>query len=601
MSYWNTYLQRRLSRRTALKASAAGAGIAALSLAGCGGGDSGGDDGGDATGLVSKPVDTTSQKKPGGIMALIQSNDPASFDGIGGNAGNAYTNSLHAHSRLTKYVPGKYPNQPDGSVEADAASSWEITPDATQVTFKLRPNMKFDPRPPTNNRPMTAADVKFTWERFSTVSQGRTDLVNSTNPEAPVTSVTTPDASTVVFKLAYPYAPFMIMLPYYRYLSIQPVELEQYAFRSELRGTGPWRLTSYTPSAKIEYRKNPDWYDASKVALDGIDYFIVTEYATQLAQFRSGNLWTFALRQEDILPTKRDLPNTVLQSTGVFTRSFSPYTSFGGGGSTGAIFKDKRVRQAMSMLLDRDLIIDTVYNVSGWEKEGLPVPSRWNSHVPAGIDQYWVDPQGKDMGEGAKYFKFDPAEAKKLLRAAGHNGAIEAIHQYVTNAYGPSYLRYVEMLRGMWESEGDFKFRVEGHDYGSDWVPNYHQGQNKFEGVVTGTISTLPDFDGNLMANFHSIGAKSWVSGPLADSKNDQLIVNQRRELDPKKRAAIIQEWDRYAATEMFTIQSAGEALSFNLAWPWFGNRGVYNAYDAGSEATEQYVHVWYDASKKTG
>src|SRR6266849_7832350 len=73
------------------------------------------------------------------------------------------------------------------------------------------------------------------------------------------------------------------------------------------------------------------------------------------------------------------------------------------------------------MLLDRDLLIDVFYNVSKFEKAGLPMDARWHSHFGAGEPPYWIDPkpQNSKLGEGAAYFKYNVAEAKKQMQAAG--------------------------------------------------------------------------------------------------------------------------------------------------------------------------------------
>jgi hypothetical protein len=66
----------------------------------------------------------------------------------------------------------------------------------------------------------------------------------------------------------------------------------------------------------------------------------------------------------------------------------------------------------VSMSWDRDLWLETFFNISNFAAEGLPVEARWNSHVNANWDGWWLDPQGKDFGPNAKYFKHDIVEGK---------------------------------------------------------------------------------------------------------------------------------------------------------------------------------------------
>src|SRR5205823_11780075 len=166
--------------------------------------------------------------------------------------------------------------------------SWETSPDGLTVTYKLRPNLKYDPRPPTNGKAMTSADVKYAWDLFATKGSGRSNLVNDADPDAPVLSMTAPDAGTVVFKLAFQYAPLGPMLAANRHVNLVPTEAEdKYSIKGDMRGSAASRLKEFVQDARIVYEKNPDWYDAAKVYLDGVTYYVLPQYATRLAQFRA--------------------------------------------------------------------------------------------------------------------------------------------------------------------------------------------------------------------------------------------------------------------------------------------------------------------------
>src|SRR5262249_30530110 len=90
-------------------------------------------------------------------------------------------------------------------------------------------------------------------------------------------------------------------------------------------------------------------------------------------------------------------------------------------------FLDKRVRQAVSMAWDRDLFIDTNYNVTKFAGQGLQVETRWNSALASLWDGWWLDPKGKDLGDAAKNYQHNIAEAKKLMAAAGFPDGIKDV------------------------------------------------------------------------------------------------------------------------------------------------------------------------------
>src|SRR6266511_2952167 len=263
-NYWRSIRYRRLSRRRAIAATAGlgSAGIA-LSLIGCGGGDGDESSGGTKT-AVAKPVDTTSQAKPGGVLKHFMTGEPAHFDAlVSANANVVNFVTPYAYPRLLKWALGKYPTPADGTPEGYAAESFEVSPDKLQVTFKLRQAMKWDSRAPTNGRALDSQDVKFSWDKFGSINQLRSSLVyNATSaPLAPVEAITFPDNRTVTLKLRQPDSRILSLLVSWDTLNIMPREADGgFDPRKDIRGHGPWMLESYEPSVRMVYRKNPDFY-----------------------------------------------------------------------------------------------------------------------------------------------------------------------------------------------------------------------------------------------------------------------------------------------------------------------------------------------------
>ena len=615
--YWTRTLRRRISRRRALSVGAAGT-MSALFLSACGDDDSGGSSTGGTAGttgstssgggtgassqptsapsLVSEPVDTTSEATRGGVLNLI-GGEPNSFDFTAGSGAPNY--GVHAYSRLVKYETFKYPEPALAKAAPDAATSWEVSPDGLTFTYKLRQGMKFDPRPPTNGRDMTTEDVVFSWDRFAELSSFRSTMVNAIDPEAPVESVTAPDESTIVAKLAFPYGPFNIYFGYYRYGQIMPVETDGGGFdpRSDARGTGPWRLKSFTPSVGYEYERNPDWYDADRVYLDGLAYSVIPEYSAALAQFEAGRIGRYEdVEPQDILRTKDSHPEMLLHAGENFLTA-APWIRYSY--LPESPFRDERVRQALSMLLDRDLYVSTFGNVDQFSARGLEVPTRWHSAIPCGMEGYWLDPSDENaLGPGAKFFKFDPAEAKKLLAAAGHSEAIETTFTYATT----SPQEEAAVLKEMWEQGGDFKLTSNVVDFVNEFRPNYSQAANQHEGIAFSGASGYPDVDGWLGVYYRdgSPRAGHVDENGQPDPELNRLILAQRSELDEEKRTALVHEFQKYAATKMYMLNSPGSAPPFQLAWPWLGNFGVFRSNQESWQAAEGWTHYWIDESKRT-
>lgn len=196
---------RRMSRRRLVE-GVTGLGVASAFLAACGG-DSDNESSGSSAPAnapqVSQSQNTTEQAQPGGIYQGFTTTDITNFDPIAATGNVDRGVAAWATSRLFRFQPGV--NEPSkGEVVGDLVESYEINLNALQVTMKLRPNAKWDPRAPTNSRPLDSQDIKFSWDKFKAQSVYRRDWMSELNPAAPFVDVETPDARTAVLKLNYP-------------------------------------------------------------------------------------------------------------------------------------------------------------------------------------------------------------------------------------------------------------------------------------------------------------------------------------------------------------------------------------------------------------
>jgi ABC-type transport system substrate-binding protein len=621
-NFWERYSLARASRRRVLRLGAGGgAALAALSIIGCGGDDDdspSGSTGGSAatgsagtgstgatggtgttgpstSGLLSERVDTTANAVQGGEFIGVVSSDVTSFDSGTGQS-NDVAHALRGYSRLLRHKAIKYPAPIVKEVEADAATEWEISPDGLTYTFKLRPGFKFDPRPPTNGRVMNAGDVQFSIQRFLADSRNRGDLSNEVDPNAPIVSSNAVDDNTIQIKLAFPYAPFLKMMAYFRYISVMPVEAESgFDVRQTMRGTGTWRLADHQPDVRTVYERNDDWYDSSKVFFDKVTYQVIPENATRLAQFRAGaTSYDPSLPQQDLLDLKSDQPELQMLADELFGQG-GQWLRFGY--LPGSVFLDERVRQAVSMLLDRQLYIDTFGNVEQFANAGLEVPTRWNSSFYSGYDE-WIDPQDESaFGQHAKWFRYDPAEAKKLLEAAGHSGTIETILAYPVNHYDATFDRKLAAMQGMLEADENFLFEPYTNQYSGDggWSQTHTNGDGQWEGIASARTSARTDIDQFLFEWFHSESRRSdfTLANGSADTFLDDLLAKQRGESDPQARAALLKEIQQYTASKMYKIWEPGEALGFSLAQQWIGNWGVYRQPEGGAPESEGWIYHW--------
>jgi ABC-type transport system substrate-binding protein len=600
-SYWERILQARVSRRRALAATGASAAGTAL-LAACGGG--GDDDESslpeDRSGLLYKPVVTTDKAVKGGIWKYFTLTAGEGFDPFTGDD-RTFAQTLHVYQRLVGYKAGTVDDLPTGEIVGDAAESWEIAPDQLSITFKLRPGNKFDPRPPVNGKPVTTADAKASWDRFSTLANGRRELVNAANPDAPITAMEFPDASTIIVRLKEPNSTIMPLLGYGWYYQIMPSEAGvSFDMRQEMRGSGPWMLTRFTPSVGYEYRVNPNYYRADQVKLEGSDYPLVTEAAQQLAQFKARQIWGPLQPLPDlVISTKRENPQTNMRLISAFLNLWSKQDLIADK-RDGSIFHDKRLRQAISHLIDRDGFISAFGNLPNFEKEGLPVDWGWHSHLPTswGGAGNWLDAKKGELGESSKYWQHNPSEATKLMQAAGKY-PIETEYTYPgaggysTEVFRTQNQTLIEML----QSGGHFKLTPNTPDYLSEFNPRYLFGHGMFEGIAPVPYGVWPDVVMGIYAIYMPGGRNDYVVKPVP--KAHDLAVSARREFDTKKRNDLVNQWQKAMADEMPTVPWPGQWGQFDLHWPWLANWGAVVPWIGVGMQQDMYPDLWYDRSKE--
>ncbi len=596
-TYWSGVLSRRLTRRRSLSASG-GLAVSAAILAACGSDKEKGDT--DKSSLLSPRVDTSAKAVAGGIWPNVgaDASSGTSLDPYRNAPAGGFTTLAPVYSTLVKFGLGSdgRPPPPANSITGDAAQSWEVSPDGLQVTYKLRANHKFDARPPTNGRAMTAEDVKFSWDRFVGRSIRAGDILHAKNAAGPIESLSTPDAQTVVLKLAFPYASINEIMAYW-YLYVMPTEAEgKFDPLNEARGTGPFIMTRYDLGSRIEYRRNPDWYVKNRPFLEGMDKINVPEYASALAQFESKAIWMFTgfsgVKPDDILRVKHDHPEMDLFQPPLSGESLGFYWTFSQ--REKSPFRDVRLRRAASMAIDRDLFIDTFFNVPEFRSAGLPVETYWYSHLFPECANY-TDPRGKDLGEGAKYFKHDVAEAKKLVAAAGLTDTVDFLSRATPSV---PFRDYPPVTKNMLEEAG-FKLNHKPLDAGSTWRQWKESGGQAYDGIFFNICHGFND-DTLLVDKYTPLGTDTISKDPIPGITDQVMKI--RTEIDLNKKNSMIKQLEKVLAEQMLDIMIDDQPRLFELKWPWIKNVGVSacSGFMLETSSARPYLDYWYDASLKT-
>jgi ABC-type transport system substrate-binding protein len=259
-------------------------------------------------------------------------------------------------------------------------------------------------------------------------------------------------------------------------------------------------------------------------------------------------------------------------------------------------FKDDRVRQAFALLWDRDLFFEAMLNTKKFEAEGLPVQTGYDNALRGpSYTGWWLDPRSKEFGPNAKYFKYDAAEAKKLLTAAGHSTAVDYNVYYGTLAsHTPAYARWVEALNGFGRDSGLFKPVNKELDFATEWQTfRFNQGKFVGQGFIFDTGENDPAND--LFSHYHSSGSRYFgpAGGGGSDPQLDKMAESLLAEFDVKKRIAIAHEVQRYEGGKMYQPRPGG-ATTFRITWPALRNKNVWQ----GDSQGRYLATIWLDQTK---
>ncbi len=582
--YWN---RKQSRRRFVAAASVTGVGAAALALAGCG------DDSSSAktplqlatptVATNATAIDPFKDAKKGGVMKLDLTADPPTIDPYGNVSVTTKTVSNYIYSRLMKYKTGPQFNAANVRPTGDLAETVEASADGLKWTFKLRKGTKFHNIAPVNGRAITTDDIKYSWAKATDAKNGnRLQL-------AFVDKVEYPDAGTVTMTLKAPNAAFTDVMADASLLYIVPTEGESgFNPAKQMIGSGPWVFDSYNPSVSFKVKKNPDWYETGFPLMDGIDFAIIPDYANRLAQFRAGSTDSTAVNANDVVDIKKQVKDSQFgadASVGASAMWFdsdpaSPWS------------KDERVRQALSMALDRDGLTELAFNVKAIKAAGIEAGIAYNNIIPISVKRWWLDPQGKDQGETSKFFKYDPAEAKKLLSAAGYPDGIATPYSYSANVYGAEYTLIAEANIGMMNAAG-FKTTVEAQDYNSKYITQTFIGN--FKGINFGLETSFPEGSGYVLRYYTPDDPNN--HGRIRDAEMAKLALQQQSELDEAKRKAIFWDIQRKNAQHMFYVPTQAGAGTRWVAYQ--GNlRNSLEFYQQGyGSGTERMPYRWKAAT----
>jgi peptide/nickel transport system substrate-binding protein len=412
-------------------------------------------------------------------------------------------------SRLVRYAfadeaTGYY----DLSLKGDLAESWQSSPDQRAWTFKLRRGVKWQNVPPLKGRELVAADIKYCFEAYA-----KEGVQAFTFQE--IEGMETPDSHTLRVHLRTPNTlfaqnvaePVAVIFP-------REVLEEDGDLKKRMIGTGPYILKEHVRKVRVVLQRNPDYFDAGRPYVD--EYLILSapDMATRTAAFRTG--------QSDFLPLQSPSEVEAVRKTNpaALVQALTPaITPFGVAlAQDRSPFNDVRVRRAISMAIDRQKQVDTVYEGHGIVSAGVP----WI---------YYQDtkPLLKELGP---WWQYRPAEAKKLLAEAGHPNGFETTLFYYE--YFPQMTSQVQLVQADLKKNLNINVKISKLDYTS-YYGRYVDG--KWDGMAWGFQSGhAVGLDERTYVYLHSKSTKNFFR--VNDPVLDELTVKLRQSPDRAEQRA---------------------------------------------------------------
>ena len=409
------------------------------------------------------------------------------------------------HDGLVKPMPGN-PMAPS------LAESWKGTPDGLTYTFTLRRGAKFH-----NGEPVTASDVKFSFERY----RGTSSKVFKER----VAGVDVVDPLTVRIRLKQPWPDFMTFFgtPATGAAWIVPKKYVESVgddgFKKAPVGAGPYKFVSFNPGVELVLEAF-DGYWRKAPSVKRLVFKSIPDDSTRLAMLKRG--------EADIVYSLRGvLGEEVKKTPGLAFKptltTFTEWILFTEQWNPKSPWADKRVRLAANLAVDRQAINQAEYLGAGRPTFSI---------IPRGMDFYWAPPT----------YAYDPAKAKALLAEAGYPNGFDGGAISSDMVYAP----IIEVAANYLQTVG-IRVTVRALERAAFVKEN---GEKKLRPLVRTASAASGNAATRIEAFVISEGAFAYGGYPDIDG----LFREQATEMDRKKREATLHKIQQLMHERIMTL-----------------------------------------------
>jgi peptide/nickel transport system substrate-binding protein len=390
------------------------------------------------------------------------------------------------------------------------AESWDVSEDGLEYTFHLRKDVTFH-----NGEPFTADAVVFSWERGSRPEMEWSDRWGRAK------SVEKIDDYTVKITTEEP-DPLFLAIVAEHWAIVPPqyiAEVGEDGFTQHPIGTGPFMFEEWVKGDRIVYKANPNYWDKGRPKVETLIFRSIPESATRVAAIQTGEVDIVTRLSSEEAKTLLGLSNVRVLRYAVDRAFYIAFNNLTTG--VGQPTEDPQVRQAMNYAVDRQAIIDQLFDGYGQLSTGLITP------VDLGYDDT-IEP-----------YPYDPDKARALLAEAGYPDGFTMGFACPAGAYTHfeevceaivGYLAEVGITADLEIMESGQYWDLEAEKqlpplFGDSWSERSGEALPRLIGALGGENASY----------------SSW-----SDPKIDDLLAQIGKTVDDEKRAGLYRELQAY-------------------------------------------------------
>jgi peptide/nickel transport system substrate-binding protein len=429
------------------------------------------------------------------------------------------------YNTLVMFDPHQYPK-----VIGDLAQEWSLSPDGLTYTFTLHQGVQFH-----DGSPLTSADVKASWDKIAFPPSGVLSPRKSLYKM--IKNIETPDQHTVVFRLHYPAASFVVMLahPANFIYAKKYLDEDMNYYKRQAIGTGPFKLKSYVRGASLEVERNPNYWKQGLPYLNGAKYFIIADDSARAKSMRGDrtDVEFRGFNPSEVTAIKGQLGERVVVADSGQANHWGVAINV-----DKKPFDDERVRKALTLAIDRYEMARTIGPLTSLDTVG--------GLIPPGAPWALSAEELQALPGFSKDHEASLKEAKRLLAEAGYPNGLKTV---LTNrSVKLPYIDLAVYLISAWKKIGvEAEHKIEES---STWSQS--RVNRDFELLVDpfGT-STVGDPD-ELLTKFVTKNSDNW--GRFSDPAVDTLFDQQKVELNEPKRIALVKDLQRQVITKAWWL-----------------------------------------------